>query len=384
MHFDLYNEVTKSYRCPSSEELHEIRAQFPEATDISFQHPILIIASPTPPSSTPLTVGGCPTVFVPKTSDYNQCPGHPGNPRIKDPLKVKFKDNNHWEVLELVYRFLEEYRPTIVSTTFASVIVELAEDIAIEKLPGMLGGWVAFYTVGGDKLENMQNGRARLLQPTDNIQDDTDYTSAGLTPGIRIAGRVDSGTAGCLLEKNGVRRLTVPTHCFDETEINVYHPRYGNNGIAKIVERWKDIDISLCQLASNINFTNTSYFEAPAPRELVRSDTVDGQWGWCWVDGYTTGAIPFLKTGLAFVLAGNRDAKYHELRHYRAYNLVAWGPAVGDVARGLCGAPVVMDADEDGMDGGRVLGFFRFARGETILVQVVDELINAGWQISND
>jgi hypothetical protein len=67
------------------------------------------------------------------------------------------------EGLDLVYRFFEKYRPTVVWTSFSSVIVELIEDVDIRTLPGVLGGWVAFYTIGGAKLDDIQSAIVDFL-----------------------------------------------------------------------------------------------------------------------------------------------------------------------------------------------------------------------------
>ena len=62
--------------------------------------------------------------------------------------------------------------------------------------------------------------------------------------------------------------------------------------------------------------------------------------------------------------------------------MTVFGSAVGDVAKGLCGSPVVTDGQTEDDEGGDVLGFFRFWKDDTALVPVLDSLINAGWQVA--
>lgn len=383
MPFDLYDHKRKKYRSPTEEEVLQIHSMYPMATEIVFRLPVLVIACPVAPNTTPLTVGGVPTVFVPKVSDYVTCPGQLGNPTIKDPLSSKFKDTNQWDVLELIYRFLEKHHPMVVATCFRNVVVSLHENVDIDGLPGVLGGRPAYYTVGDKALETIQSGRSRLLRPQDGLEDTTNYIDDILSPGVLVSGRTTHSSAGVLLERNNVRRLTVANHGFGDSETNVYHPLYRTNIIARLTpERYAYSDVALCELAEGIRFSNQTYFDAPAPRRLVLSDTVESTEGWCWCDGATTGAIPFLKTGFAYVLSGNPRAKFHELKLYRAYNMTVFGSAVGDVAKGLCGSPVVMDEQIEDDGEGDVLGFFRFGKDDTALVPVADSLINAGWQVA--
>jgi hypothetical protein len=134
---------------------------------------------------------------------------------------------------------------------------------------------------------------------------------------------------------------------------------------------------------ADIDFTNTDYFDAPPSQRLLHSDTVSDYEGWCWVDGATTGAIPLLRCGLAYVLPGAPNGTYRELQHYRGYNLKVFGPAIGSVSQGLCGAPVVTAGvtQEDEMGG--VLGFFSYSLGDMIYVHALDDLVAAGWCLAN-
>jgi hypothetical protein len=379
MPFDLYNHDTKRYRHPTTEEAASILKHFPQAKELVFRYPILVLGCPQPPPITPLTIGGVPAVFVPKVSDFVMCPGIPGNPRVKDPLSREQAASPTWTMLEFVYRVFEQYNPQVVGTCFRNVVIELLNDVAIEQLPGVVGGRVAYYAVGGTKLEDCRNGRVRLLQPSDGVRDCTNYLADGLCPGVFVEGAKRGTSAGCLLQRDTVQRLSVANHGFEESEINVYHPLYNTNIIARIDERWRHLDIALCQMLPNVDFTNTDYFDAPIPQSLLHSDTVSDYESWCWVDGATTGAIPFLRCGLAYVLPGAPNGTYHQLKHYRGYNLKVFGPVVGDVSQGLCGAPVVTEEDEMG----GVLGFFSYSLGDMIYVHALDDLVAAGWRLAN-
>lgn len=95
----------------------------------------------------------------------------------------------------------------------------------------------------------------------------------------------------------------------------------------------------MCELRPGINFTNTEYFDAPSPKRLMMSDNVTDEQGWFYVDGATTGCIPMLRCGVAYI-APDIPPSTCQLRQ-RSYNLKVFGPSVGEVDRGICGAPVV-------------------------------------------
>jgi len=122
------------------------------------------------------------------------------------------------------------------------------------------------------------------------------------------------------------------------------------NIIGRIEERWRHPDICLCQVSSDIEFSNLTYFDSPSPRQFVLSDHVERSEGWCWIDTACASAVPFLKTWFSITLSGNRRVKYHELKHHRACNFLAFGSVDGDLLEG-------------------------------VLVQRVDNLIHAGWKV---
>lgn len=64
----------------------------------------------------------------------------------------------------------------------------------------------------------------------------------------------------------------------------------------------------------------------------------------------------FSAVGFDYILPSAPNATYHELRHYKAYNLKLFGPAIGDVSQELCGAPVVTAEVPEEDEMGDVLG----------------------------
>ena len=42
-----------------------------------------------------------------------------------------------------------------------------------------------------------------------------------------------------------------------------------------------------------------------------------------------------------------------------------FGSAAGDVTKGLCESPVVMDGKTEDDEGGDILGFFKYSKGDT-------------------
>jgi hypothetical protein len=152
--------------------------------------------------------------------------------------------------------------------------------------------------------------------------------------------------------------------------------------IGRVDERWEHIDVALCELTPDIFFSNKEYFDAPSPKRLVSSDNVMDEDGWFYVDGATTGAIPLLRCGVAYIFPGGPSSTYHELRQLRAYNLKVFGPGAGEVGKGMCGAPVVSAGMPDEESDGEVLGFFSWSLGDLIYVHAVDELVASGWGVA--
>lgn len=58
--------------------------------------------------------------------------------------------------------------------------------------------------------------RARLIKLTDIVADRTNHLTRGLTSGVIVAGTDLYPTAGCLLRRDFVKRLTVVTDGFAE------------------------------------------------------------------------------------------------------------------------------------------------------------------------
>lgn len=131
-----------------------------------------------------------------------------------------------------------------------------------------------------------------------------------------------------------------------------------------------------------INFTNKEYFNAPSPKQFVMSDNVMDEQAWFYVDGVTTGLIPMLRCGVAYIAPDISPSTYHRLRHYRAYNLKVFGPSVGEVGKGIYGAPVVSRGTDEGEEG-EVLGFFSWSQGDHVYVHAVDDMVAAGWNVAD-
>jgi len=90
----------------------------------------------------------------------------------------------------------------------------------------------------------------------------------------------------------------VADYGFNEEE-PVFHPHFMTTEIGRIDRTFSEIDIAMCKLYPELNFTNTEYFEVAPPTRLVCSFEVSDEDGWYEVDVATAGYIPLLRTGLA-------------------------------------------------------------------------------------
>jgi len=85
-----------------------------------------------------------------------------------------------WDFLGQVYELFIAYNPHVVGTCFGNIVVELREEVPLMDLPGIVGGKVAYYSVGGNT-PNQINGRSRLLQPRDGCKDNSNYLGASVS-----------------------------------------------------------------------------------------------------------------------------------------------------------------------------------------------------------
>ena len=89
-----------------------------------------------------------------------------------------------------------------------------------------------------------------------------------------------------------------------------------------------------------------------------------------------TGLITLLRCGLGYCI-WHPPSSYHEFRQYRACRLKVFGPGVGEVGRGICGAPVMSARTDEG----NVLGFFSWSKAHLVYVHAVDDMVAVGWNV---
>ena len=115
------------------------------------------------------------------------------------------KNTDTWHTLEIVYRHFESLRPTLTAALFKNDIIGLADEVNVDDLPGVIGGWIPYYAAAEKGLANYQSGRARLIKRTDTIVGPTNYILDGVSPGVTVSGTGTYTTAGCMLERDNMR-----------------------------------------------------------------------------------------------------------------------------------------------------------------------------------
>ena len=372
-------------------EFQSIKSHFPECTGYKIAGSVLVLQCPQPPSSTPLTVGGLPTVFVPDMREYDALGGLPGNPRIAVASASSNNPDNYFPTfaqLEADFVHLREIYPNIAKICFKTthyVVTLLSTYFDAESYPGKLGKHSVVYTWPG-RLK--PHSRPRLMTPSFKLVVDgdiTDYRAFGLTPGVKVVGLSKATSSGVLVENGGERAITLADHGFQDSD-DVYHPdRLPQWLLGTIALRFPFIDTALCKLSASLNYSNKTYFTANPPKRMVSTDFVDqhirfGTWFEC--EGFTVGRAHMMYEGPAVGYPGLPP--YVENSYLlKSFEFAYFGPEVGLPADGLCGAPVVHEKSDDPMMDGIVLGFIWLVADRDSVVASVDDLLEAGWQIAD-
>lgn len=394
--FTLWDSSNRDFRYPSVAEQQWIIDTF-HATRVTWSWPEIIITTPVAPRPVPLTVACVAAIFTP-SDDYRSCLSTDtdySNPSIPDPVP-KDLHLHKWErpskeQCEKVFDELQKLA-NIQAINFIppSIIVELRVDDCrtYEKrsLPGRVGGQTTLYHHSDELFWDVASqGRERLIDPGDTIQDATNYIAEQHTlyPGVKVESSrvgIDSGllmiatasTAGALVRSSADgQRLTVSNHCF-QNSAEVYHPssKIGGICIGQITERFEALDIALVKLFPKKTLTNSQYFQAQPPKRLLLSNEVPNN-TWCSLDSMASGLV-FLRVG---------GVRYRP--DLSAENILRCvGPVGGEVRDGMCGAPIVVDDNEDG--GGGVVGFFQSSEGNSdwAICPCLDDLVNRGWTLA--
>lgn len=399
MSFNLKDTKTGNVRNPTTEELSALFHRFPECQECRITNGMLLLRCKTPPHDLSLIVAGLPTMFLPLNEEFELIPGIPGHPRVQDMLPSSYmpQRESQFDFLDRVLVCLLEHKlkPVSASIYLGTLVIELADSIPTSSLPGRLGGFTPYYCAGKPAFKDKTLSHSRLITPSADVVDDSDYASLGLSPGVRVCGVQDAATSGLVLANRitGERRLTVANHAFLDTN-EVYHPHtLPEYHIGRITHRYPKLDIALVKLNDGVGYYNSYYFDAPVPKRLSATVAQTGQASsvnlqpWYFIESPFTGLVPLLYAGW---MAGFSDETppqpYHQMKCDHSYILRSMGINLTSLAKGICGSPIVLDDFEvSESDKGSVLGFFAWTDGrviENVFVPVLDQIIAEGWEVA--
>jgi len=394
MTFTLRNPFNGKVRRPTQDEYAQIRSHIPECTGYLICGPILVLQCPTPPTRTPLTVGGLPTVFVPDLREYDDLGGLPGNPAFPNFGGSDFYVDDgmypSFTLVESALKTLQGKLPNVVrlSWRYSHWVVGLSSSyFDPDSYPGKFGNKTVVYTWPGQSTPHSR----RLTPFTSMNGDNSDYRAFGLSPGIKVVGHWQKATSSGVVVRNGhLKRLTLAYHGFLDTD-DVHHPDplpQWKIGAIDITFPW--LDVALCRLAENVKYSNNTYFTANPPKRLVSSSFMDTRirtGTWFEAEGFTSGRVHLFyrgpAVGFAHMPSYMKDAHRFTERQPRQAEMEYMGPEVGDMQEGLCGAPVVHEASTDEEVNGIVPGFAWLKCGRDLIVASVDDVIDEGWEIDD-
>ena len=392
--FSLRNPFTGKVRRPTQAEYAQIRSHIPECTGYQICSPILILQCPTPPTITPLTIGGLPTVFVPDLRDYDDIGGLPGNPALPNFGGTEFHviDGLYpsFKLVESMLKILQSKFPNVVRVAWRYNHWQVglsSSDFSPDSYPGKFGNRAVVYTWPGQSRPH-----SLPLTPFTSVEgDNTDYRAFGLTPGVKVVGHKDATSSGVIVRNGVLKRLTLAYHGFLDTD-EVYHPDPLTQWQIGIIDNnfpW--LDVSLCRLYEDVTYSNKTYFTANPPKRLVSSAFMDeniGYGSWFEAEGFTSGRVHLFYRGPAVGFVHMppwvEDAhRFTERANARQMDMEYMGPEVGETQKGLCGAPVVHEESIDEEVNGVVPGFVWLKCGRDLLVTALDDMIVEGWEIDD-
>lgn len=403
--FSLWNDESQRFKFPNPAQMQWVKEYY-KATEVRFEFPVIIVITNHIPDPLPLTVACVAARFVP-SAPLDTMPRINSNyatPRLPDPVPFvvqKWASPAKGEIEMIVSALLQLCSPKAINWHGPYCFVELrADDDRVyqrHSLPGVVAGKTTTYHHAATDLWENTEHRAllRVVNPQASAavgapQDKTNYLQQGtgvLQPGVRIASAISDHqrTTTCgirLRHQDGRVIVTVANHGIPDSA-EVYHPSSApseGSKIGDIIERWPVQDVAMVSLNPAIRFTNNEYFEATPPRQLLRSDYAP-EGAWCSCDGMSTGVV-FLQCQGARISDIHPEVtngvKYRTEKIYSAF-----GPLGGEATEGICGAPIVQEGDElyGGDGGGGICGMFRFGNSLFAIAPVLDDLIDAGWEL---
>lgn len=376
------------------DDRQKIEEEFPGAT-VLYSYPFIIIGGGTAPKN-PVSAKGLIFEFYDSIKDFHYAPGQTGNPMVQDPVPDRMPyDNKRFPQFKQIDALLQKVSSELkirihsMAAYIHLLVIEVSEDdYDLEKLPGKVAGrialWGVYKTVWGVKLAQTIP-RKKSTMPSS--VDDSDYVMDGLSPGVKVCGRLRATSSGALIQNTITeeQRITLANHGWEANETLVFHPDRPHE-IGTLTDRMPGYDVALCRLNSDLSYTNAKYFSAPVPTHFMSSQDFQDHvspLSYFAADGFTTGVVWFeavgiiTHSGVDTAVLSTRHA--HILRIARASESEAQGST--DPKDEICGSPVVHQEDDDPILDRGCIGFFSAWDGTNAGVPTADHLIFNGWNI---
>ena len=411
--FIMEDDGPSMFKPPPKEQMEWIAQHF-NTTSVLYTTPYIVISTRTPPNPVPLTVGGKPAVFCLPGQWVKFLRGDPyySKPRFPDPCPTIPSSRvfpTKTESLEILHALAPLMNIQAVIYSKSHILVELVygdgREYGHNTLPGIVAGRITTYRHSPEPFiastQNLARQRSQdpaLYLPGPPIgplpQDGTNYLSephfAKLCPGVQVSSGhwtetgeytdvIASTTCGIHLRKGTQNYVTVANHGF-LSSIDVYHPHCDADSvrIGQIVDRYPELDIAMVRLTPGHlpRFTNDPYFEAEAPKSLLKGGV--GNDTWFEVDSMSTGLITLYHEGFhhrrPIRPPGSPEVSFDQWSFDRIFRVFGGvGPQLKD---GMRGAPIVQ------VETGAVAGFFHMLEGDGWAISAtLDDLIAEGYEV---
>lgn len=364
-------------RNPTRDEFETIGKLFPHHFGTGILGPFLVISvRELPPKPWPVSVAGLPLFLTTKMADIPWNIGKPGKIRHRVLEYLNATENATRLLYDHVIAFFEEQGIYIWEVVWMvgcwRIRVPNTTDIAV--LPGYICQAAAFYLFS-EGYEYL-NRASRLKDPTQASFDESAYSP--LRPGVAVTSASFTSTSGIMVENAQAQTfMTVASHSFPVSEVNVYQPKQNDN-IGQVDYRIQEADIALVRLRPELEFENRTFSNEADPNgvalkgirdpfELKRFDVLS-------MDTSFTGLVDAQFLGVSLYRLPS-DAQEECCWVTQLWN---WEGQENTLPNDGCCGSVIWDTE------GYAVGFFRFVMADSPGIGIgvaAQELVTRGYTL---
>lgn len=247
-------------RHPTPEERRCLSNLFPGQRGLCVLGPFLVITVDYLPSEPwPVHLAGLPLHLTCTDFDTPWELGNPGNPRVRALEQLNAKRRPTRTLYNAVIQYFEERDIGIYELVWITGFWRVKIlDPAIDMLPGAICQITVFYILKEAATQTVP--QPSVYRTKDPYRTLNDSLYPHLRPGIMVASESLTTTSGVAVSNSaGETFITVPSHGFPNSQLDVHHPRGTDPVIGRVGHRIGDTDIALVRLSPGTTFENVTF-----------------------------------------------------------------------------------------------------------------------------